>query len=86
MARDRLHHSAEITAALTYEEAVAEGLPVGSQPGQARGAVDTAWRDSGEPEPVVPVAFRLSAPAPIDVEGSDLLVQTGSSAERASAS
>ncbi len=80
LARDRLHHSAEITAALTYEEAVAEGLPVGSQPGQARGAVDTAWRDSGEPEPVVPVAFRLSAPAPIDVEGADLLVQTGSSA------
>ena len=48
---------------------MAQGLPVGSQPGQARGAVDTAWRDSGEPEPVVPVAFRLSAPAPIDVEG-----------------
>jgi hypothetical protein len=78
--RDRLRHSAEITAALTYEEAVALGLPVGSQPGQARGAVDTAWRDSGEPEPVVPVAFRLSAPAPIDVEGADLLVQTGASA------
>jgi hypothetical protein len=78
--RDRVRHSSEIAAALTYEEAVAEGLRVGSQPGQARGAVDTAWRDSGEPEPVVPVAFRLLVPAPIDAEGADLLVQTGASA------
>jgi hypothetical protein len=77
--RDRVVHSSAVLAALTHEEAVALGLPVGSQPGQARGAVDTAWRDSGEPESV-PVAFRLSGPAPIDVEGADLLVRTGASA------
>jgi hypothetical protein len=78
--RDRLSHPSAIAEALTYEQAVARGLPVGRQPGQARGAVDTAWRDSGEPEPVVPVAFVLSSPAPIDVEGADLLVRDGSSA------
>jgi hypothetical protein len=79
--RDRVRHSAEITAALTYEEALALGLPVGPLPGRARGAVDTAWRDSDEPELVVPVAFRLSAPSPVDVEGADLVVQTGEAAD-----
>jgi hypothetical protein len=77
--RDRVQHASVIAAALTYDDAVTRGLPVGPQPGQARGAVDTAWRDSGEPVPV-PVAFRLSSPSPIDVEGADLLVQTGAAA------
>jgi hypothetical protein len=74
--RDRLRYRAEVTATLNHVEAVALGLAVGSQPGQARGAVDTAWRDSGGPVPV-PVALRLSGVAPVEVEGADLLVHSG---------
>jgi hypothetical protein len=74
--RDHVRYRAEVTATLSHEEAVALGLPAGRQPGQARGAVDTAWRDSGDPVPV-PVAFRLSAAAPLQVEGADLLVHSG---------
>ncbi len=79
LVRDRVHHASAIAAALTHEEAEAQGLPVGRQPGQARGAVDTAWRDAGEPV-AVPVAFRLTSPSPIDVEGADLVVRTGAAA------
>ena len=51
----------------------------GPQPGRARGAVDTAWRDSGDRVPV-PVALRLSGASPVDVEGADLLVHSGEAA------
>jgi hypothetical protein len=76
--RDHVRYRAEVTATLNHEEAAALGLPVGRQPGQARGAVDTAWRDSGDPVPV-PVALRLSGAAPmeVEVEGADLLVLSG---------
>lgn len=76
LVRDRIGYGGEVVAMLSYEAAVAQGLPVGRQPGQARGAVDTAWRDAGEPV-AVPVAFRLSAVAPVDVEGADLMVHSG---------
>ncbi|HTU39674.1 MAG TPA: hypothetical protein VMF35_16860 [Acidimicrobiales bacterium] len=76
LARDRIGYRCEVVAMLTHEEAQAQGLPVGRQPGQARGAVDTAWRDAGDPVPV-PVAIRLSSAAPGDVEGADLLVRSG---------
>jgi hypothetical protein len=74
--RDRVGFRAEVTEVLSNAAAVAADLPLGPQPGRARGAVDTAWRDSGEPVPV-PVAVRLSQPAPIDVEGADLVVHSG---------
>jgi hypothetical protein len=74
--RDRVRYRGEVTAGLSHEEAIALGLPVARQPGQARGAVDTAWRDAGEPVPV-PVALRLSTASPVDVEGADLLVHSG---------
>jgi hypothetical protein len=76
LARDHVRYRAQVTAVVSHEEAVALGVPAGRQPGQARGAVDTAWRDSGDPAPA-PVAFRLSAAAPVEVEGADLLVHSG---------
>jgi hypothetical protein len=77
--RDRVRHRSEVAATLTHEEAEALGLPVGRQPGRARGAVDTAWRDAGDPVPV-PVALRLSSASPVDAEGADLLVHSGEAA------
>ncbi len=77
--RDHVRHRSDVVTTLTYEAAVTLGLPVGRQPGQARGAVDTAWRDSDDPVPV-PVALRLSSASPIDVEGADLLVHSGEAA------
>ena len=77
--RDRVRHRCEVAATLSHEEAVALGLPVGRQPGRARGAVDTAWRDAGDPVPI-PVALRLSDASPVDAEGADLLVHSGEAA------
>jgi hypothetical protein len=77
--RDHVRHRGDVVATLTREEALTLGLPVGSHPGRARGAVDTAWRDSGDPVPV-PVALRLSSASPVDVEGADLLVHSGQAA------
>ena len=77
--RDHVRHRSDVVATLTHEEAVAVGLPLGPQPGRARGAVDTAWRDSGDRVPV-PVALRLSGASPVDVEGADLLVHSGEAA------
>ena len=79
LVRDRVRQRCEVVATLTEAECRQLGVPVSAQPGRARGAVDTAWRDSGEPIPV-PVALRLSAAAPADVEGADLLVHSGASA------
>jgi hypothetical protein len=77
--RDRVRHRCEIAATITEGEAARLGLAAGSQPGQARGGVDTAWRVSGEPSPV-PVALRLSRGVGIEVEGAELFVATGAAA------
>ncbi len=79
LVRDRIGYHCAVAATLTHEDARRLGLPVGEQPGRARGAVDTAWRDAGEPVPV-PVALRLADPSPQDVEGADLLVRSGEAA------
>jgi len=77
--RDRLQLECEITAVLTESDALSLGLPVGPQPGLARGGVDTAWRGSDEP-PTVPVAVRLSRPTTVDVQGAELVVSSGGAA------
>jgi hypothetical protein len=74
--RDVVEHRCEIVAVLAANEAAALGITMGRQPGQARGGVDTAWRDAGESVPV-PVALRLSPAAPVDALGADLLVHSG---------
>jgi len=77
--RDRVQLECEIAAVLTQADALGLGLHVGSQPGQARGGVDTAWRGSDEPRSV-PVAVRLSRPATVDVQGAELVVRSGGAA------
>ena len=77
--RDRVQHRCEIAAIITENEAAALGLPWGSQPGQSRGGVDTAWRGPGEARPI-PVAVRLSRAPAVDTQGGELIVTSGVSA------
>jgi hypothetical protein len=74
--RDRVRHRCEIAAPIFGEEAKLLGLSVRSLPGQIRGGVDTAWRDSGELVSV-PVAVRLSSAPDVEVQGAELLVSSG---------
>ena len=76
LTRDRVRHRCAVQATIAEDEAAALGLALGPQPGRARGRVDTAWQGAGEAEPV-PVAVRLSAAVPVDVEGAELLVHSG---------
>jgi hypothetical protein len=73
---DRVCQRAQVVEIIGHSEASALGLTVADQPGQARGAVDTAWRDAGGIKPL-PVALKLSRPAPVDVLGADLFVREG---------
>jgi hypothetical protein len=74
--RDVVEHRCEVTAVLTAEDVAALGITMGRQPGQARGGVDTSWRDAGESVPV-PVALRLSVAPPVDALGADLVIHSG---------
>src|SRR3984957_20074583 len=72
----RVQQAFEVAEMLTATELSAAGRPIGIQPGQARGGVDTAWRgpdDSTGP----PVAVRLTASPGVDVRGADLFVLSG---------
>jgi len=77
--RDRIQLDCEIVAMITEEESDALGVQVGSQPGQARGGVDSAWRGPDEPNPV-PVAVRLSPAPAVEVQGAELFVTSGKAA------
>ena len=77
--RDRVQLDCEIVAMITEDEGDSLGLRVGSQPGRARGGVDTAWRGPDEPLPV-PVAVRLSRAPTVEVEGGELFVTSGQAA------
>jgi hypothetical protein len=77
--RDRVQHHCEVAATISEDEADDLGLSSGSQPGQARGGVDTAWRGSREPS-MVPVAVRLSTVPDVEVQGGELVVTSGPAA------
>jgi len=74
--RDRVQLDCEIVAMITEDEGDSLGVRVGSQPGQARGGVDTAWRSPDKPLPV-PVAVRLSRAPAVEVLGAELFVTSG---------
>jgi len=77
--RDRVQLECEVVAMITEDEAATHGVSVGSQPGQARGGVDTAWRGPSEPLPI-PVAVRLSRAPDVEVQGAELFVTSGTAA------
>jgi hypothetical protein len=77
--RDIVEHRCEVAALISADEAPAFGITMGRQPGQARGGVDTSWRDAGE-SMAVPVAVRLSTAPPVDTFGADLVVHSGAAA------
>ena len=74
--RDRVMFSGTVVAALSPDEAQAEGLAGGRRTGQLRGGVDTAWRDADDPLPL-PFAFRLSVASPVNIGGADLVMRSG---------
>ena len=77
--RDRVQLECAVVAMITEAEAASHGVPVGYQPGQARGGVDAAWRGPGEPSSV-PVAARLSGAPDVEVQGAELIVTSGAGA------
>ena len=77
--RDHVRYQCEIVTTISEDEADVLGLSSGSQPGQARGGVDTAWRGSREPS-MVPVAVRLSTVPDVEVQGGELVVTSGPAA------
>jgi hypothetical protein len=77
--RDRVQIDCEIAATIEENEAAALGLERGSQPGQARGDVDTAWRGVGA-STMVPVAVRLTSAPKVDIQGAELVVASGAAA------
>ena len=77
--RDRVQLECEIVGTITEDEAATLGVAPRSQPGQARGGVDTAWRGPGEPV-AIPVALRLSKAPDVEVHGAELFVTSGSAA------
>ena len=66
-----------IVATLSAEEAYR--FPVGRQPGQRSGGVDTAWRGD-EAARSVPIAVRLSVAPEVEIQGADLVVHSGTAA------
>jgi hypothetical protein len=79
LVQDVVEHRCEIAALITAEQAAELGIVIGRQPGQARGGVDTAWRESGEASPV-PVAVRLSTAPGRDALGAELILFSGADA------
>ncbi len=79
LARDLVQHPCQIAATISEDEAKDLHLSLGPHPGQNRGGVDTAWRGANEPAPI-PVAVRLSTAPPVEVQGAELLVNSGPAA------
>ena len=78
LVRDIVWQPCEIVATITLDQATDLGLAVGSQPGQVRGGVDTAWR--GTAATSVPVAVRLSSAPGNHVQGAELVITSGGAA------
>jgi len=76
--RDVLEHRCKVVATISDGEAADLGLSLETQPGQARGGVDTAWRGAeGSPAVAVAVAVRLTNAPAVEVQGAELIVESG---------
>jgi hypothetical protein len=72
----RVREEFEVAELLTAAELADAGRPIGYQPGQARGGVDTAWRGPDD-DTRPPVAVRLADVPGVEVRGADLFVLSG---------
>jgi len=76
--KDRLQEKATIKRVITKREAYALGLPMGSEPGRARGTADAAWKNLDQKADTIPVAFQLDTRLPeVQFLGGELKILSG---------
>lgn len=79
--KGRIQQGSKIKMAIPEEQAVKMGLAQGRLPGEAHGTADAAWKNLGEKEGTMPVAFQLEDVLPnVQFLGGDLLIKSGAAA------
>ena len=76
--KDRLQEKATIKGIITKREAYELGLPMGKDPGRARGTADAAWKNLDQKADTIPVAFQLDMRLPeVQFLGGELKILSG---------
>ncbi|SFF20713.1 PKD domain-containing protein [Spirosoma endophyticum] len=79
--KGRIQQVSKIKLAIPEKEAIKLGLMQGPLPGEAHGSADAAWKDLGEKDGMMPVAFQLENALPtVQFLGGDLLIKSGAAA------
>ncbi|HEX2533653.1 MAG TPA: PKD domain-containing protein [Chitinophagaceae bacterium] len=79
--KGRLQQTGKIKMPITEAEAIKIGLSHGRLPGEAHGSADAAWKNLGEKEGAMPVAFQLEQVLPaVQFLGGDLIIKSGAAA------
>ena len=75
---DRLQKKASIKGIITKRRSLGLGLPMGNDPGRARGTADAAWQNLDQKADTIPVAFQLDRKLPeIQFLGGELKILSG---------
>lgn len=76
--KDHLQKKATIKDIITKGKARELGLPMGTEPGRARGTADAAWQNLDRKADTIPVAFQLDRKLPeIQFLGGELKILSG---------
>ncbi|MFD3003665.1 PKD domain-containing protein [Pontibacter toksunensis] len=76
--KDRLQKKARIKGIITKRKAHELGLPMGSDPGRARGTADAAWKNLDQKADTIPVAIQLDTRLPeVQFLGGELKILSG---------
>jgi hypothetical protein len=76
--KDHLQKKARIKGIITKRDAFELELPMGDNPGRARGSADAAWKNLDQKANTIPVAFRLDSPIPeVQFLGGELKILSG---------
>ena len=79
--KGRIQQAGKIKRGITEEQAIKMGLAQGRLPGEAHGTADAAWKNLGEKEGTMPVAFQLEGALPnVPFLGGDLIIKSGAAA------
>ena len=79
--KGRIQQVSKIKLAISEKQAIKLGLMQGPLPGEAHGSADAAWKDLGEKDGMMPVAFQLENALPtVQFLGGDLLIKSGAAA------